>query len=66
MKLQKIPDDDSLVIARSVVKRTKLKIEVEGGKPRDVDVSSLTIAKRAQRGIKVIKRGGPILGLLKE
>ena len=64
--LQKVPKPDCLALFCSVGKKEKLKLAVEKGKPRDVDVASLTIGSRAKRGLKVVKRGAPVLGLVEE
>ena len=60
--LQKVPKPDRLVFVSSVGKKDKLKVAVDKGKPKDVDVGALTIGSRAKRGLKVIKRGAPVLG----
>ncbi len=64
--LQKIPDDDRLVIATSVKKKDKVQVQVAQGSDKEVDVAALNIMGRAKRGIKVIKRGGPVLSLASE
>jgi DNA gyrase subunit A len=58
--LQKLPGNDELKSARSTKKRGVIKVRVHGGKIKEVDISALTIGSRAKRGLKVIKRGGPV------
>ncbi|MCL4146283.1 UNVERIFIED_CONTAM: hypothetical protein GTU68_017526, partial [Idotea baltica] len=62
VQLVKLPNDDSLVAVASCAKKDVVKLEVEGGKPRDVECKALTIGSRAKRGNKVVKRGGPVIG----
>ena len=62
--LQKMPTDDSLVLAASVEKGDVLRIKLHTKKTFDLDISSMTIGTRAKRGLKVIKRGTPVVGLL--
>lgn len=57
--LQKLPDEDRLVAAASVDKKSKISVEMSQGAPREIDVGGLTIMTRARRGDKVVKRGTP-------
>jgi len=64
--LQKMPDDDKLLLATSVAKNDKLNIGLGKGKSRTVSVSEFKKAVRAKRGNKVITRGGPAISAHKE
>ena len=52
-----------LVAIAMVEKKGVVMVEVKQGNPKEVDVSALTIMSRAKRGLKVVKRGLPVLGL---
>lgn len=54
--LQKVSDDDSLVIATGVDKKSTLKIDVGQSAPKEIAVSSLTIGSRAKKGERILKR----------
>lgn len=60
--LQKLPKGDSLVLAKIVDKKDKIEVLTSDGKQKEVDVSSMTITSRAKRGLKVVKRGLPVVG----
>jgi len=62
--LQKVPAQDRLLLVCSVKKQDTIKVSVDKGKPRAIEVKALTISKRAKRGLKVVKRGTPVLGLV--
>ncbi len=62
--LQKMSGGDKQAAAVSVNKKGKVLVTVESGKPKEIDVAALTIASRAKRGLKLIKRGMPVLGVL--
>jgi DNA gyrase subunit A len=64
--LLKLPSDDRLVLACSVGKKSKVRVEVSHGAPKEIDVSGLTFMGRAKRGLKLIKRGFPVLGIAPE
>lgn len=61
--LQKIPKDDALVSFIGVEKRERLWVDVSKGNEKDLDLSSLSIGSRAKRGLKLIKRGLPVVGV---
>ena len=61
--LSRMPDDDRLVLACSVDKKAVVRVQVKQGSPKEISVGALTIMGRAKRGLKVVKRGGPVLGL---
>ena len=63
--LARMPGDDRLVLAASVDRKSKLKVEVRQGGLKEIDVSDLSIMSRAKRGLKLVKRGLPVLGLAK-
>ena len=62
--LQKMPTDDVLVVAASVDKSDKLALQLQGKKTFELAIASMTIGTRAKRGLKVVKRGTPVLGLV--
>lgn len=62
--LQKMSGGDKQAAAVSVNKKGKVLVTVESGKPKEIDIAALTIASRAKRGLKLIKRGMPVLGVL--
>src|SRR5262249_39797591 len=64
--LQRIPEDDRLMVAVGVEKKSKILIDLKKGKPREIDVGSLTIGSRAKRGVKVVQRGAEVAGLNRE
>ena len=61
--LQKLPKNDTLRVVRSVEKGCKIKVKVKGRGLREIDVSGMTINDRARRGLKLVKRGLPVIGL---
>lgn len=61
--LQKVPKDDEMISFCTVNKKDSILVNAEQGKAKELDVSSLTIGTRAKRGIKVIKRGLPVLSI---
>ena len=64
--IQRMPDDDFLIVGASVSKNEKIKLELENDHVREVDVQALSISVRAKRGNKVFKRGGNVLGLVRK
>lgn len=60
--LCKLPKDDHLVLATVVEKKSVVKVEAKGG-VREIDVGALSLMGRAKRGLKVVKRGTPVLGM---
>ncbi len=60
--LAKLPKDDKLVLASSVDKKSVVRVQVKQGAVREVEVGSLSIMGRAKRGLKVVKRGTPVVG----
>ena len=54
--LQKVPDEDKLIVVCCVNKKDKINLELKKG-TAEVDVRALTIGSRAKRGSKVIKKG---------
>ena len=64
--LQKMPDDDQLLLATTVQKNSKINVELAKGKTREISASEFKKAVRAKRGNKVISRGGPAFGARKE
>ncbi len=63
--LQKMTGGDTQAAAVAVAKGGKVLVSVDKGKPKEIDVSSLTIATRAKRRLKLIKRGTPVVGVLR-
>lgn len=61
--LQRLPKDDALVIGVGVEKKSVVKVALDQGKMTEVDVKAMTIETRAKRGLKLIKRGVPVVGL---
>lgn len=61
--LKRVGADDRLVGGASVKKDNKVEIVLERGTTREIDMKSLTIGGRAQKGNKVVERGGPVAGL---
>ncbi len=61
--LQKLPGDDRLALACVVAKDDKVQVEVANGGEREIEIREQTIASRARRGVKVIKRGAPVVGI---
>jgi len=61
--LQRVPDGDALCLARSAGKKSSVAVITADGKARQVDVAAMTIGSRAKRGLKVVKRGGKVIGL---
>lgn len=61
--LQKLPKDDQLALAVAVDKSSKVLVQGKQGAPKELDVSSMQISGRAKRGLKLVKRGGPVQGL---
>ena len=59
--LQKMPDDDALVVATPCEKQDVIRLEVSGGKAKELNVKELTIGTRAKRGLKMVKRGLPVV-----
>ncbi len=64
--IQKLPDDDAMASACSVSGSEKLTLELHGGAVREISLSELTPTGRAKRGLKVIKRGGPVVRVIQE
>jgi DNA gyrase subunit A len=62
--LQRMQEGDELAGGLTVSKSDVLKVALQGGKERDISVSSMTISNRANRGNKVVKRGGLVVGLI--
>lgn len=60
--VQKIPADDALVAVVGIDKKLSIEVEVKTGKPKKIDFATITIGTRAKRGLKLIKRGMPVLG----
>lgn len=58
--LQKLPKDDDLVLVGTFTKKAKVQVRTEQGPPKDIDLGGLTIMNRANRGLKLIKRGIPL------
>ncbi|MCB0360319.1 MAG: hypothetical protein KDD44_11810, partial [Bdellovibrionales bacterium] len=52
---------DRVRVAASVAKKGTFTVQLKGG-PREVEVAGMTITGRAKRGLKVIKRGAPVVG----
>jgi len=61
--LAKLPKDDQLVLAAAVEKNSVVKVEVKQGGVREIELASLSLMGRAKRGLKVVKRGLPVVGL---
>lgn len=61
--LSRMPDDDRVVLACSVDKKAVVRVQVRQGSPKEIEVGALTIMGRAKRGLKVVKRGTPVVGL---
>lgn len=57
VRLQKIPSSDFLVQAICTDKESKVSLRLSDGKSAHIDMSTLTLASRGNRGVKVIKRG---------
>ncbi len=64
--LQKMPDDDSLTVVKSVKKSESLELLLSNDKTKVVEVKEFKNSVRAKRGNKVIKRGLPVIGLVVE
>ena len=62
--LQKMTGGDSLTALASVSRKDKIKVAVAKGKPRDILVSEVKQNSRAKRGLKMVKRGTPVLGII--
>ena len=58
--LQKLPKDDELILAGTFRKKSKVQVQTDQGAPKEVDLGGLTIMNRANRGLKLIKRGTPL------
>lgn len=59
--LQKLPKGDKVRAAFSLKKKSKVRVQAEKA-IKEVDVSSMTITGRAKRGLKLVKRGLPVVG----
>ena len=57
--LQKMSGGDELVLAGCFAKQAKVQVRVDAGGTREIELKGLTIAKRSNRGDKVVKRGRP-------
>ncbi|MCB0323345.1 MAG: DNA topoisomerase IV subunit A [Bdellovibrionales bacterium] len=64
--LQKMSGEDTLAGAISIGKKGKVTVALSKGNPKEIDVGSMTIGSRAKRGLKLIKRGGPVVGVIPE
>ena len=51
-----------MVSVIAIDKKLSVEVTVKSGKPKKIDFSSITIGSRAKRGLKLIKRGMPVLG----
>ncbi|MCB0346450.1 MAG: DNA topoisomerase IV subunit A [Bdellovibrionales bacterium] len=59
--LQKLPKGDRVRAGFSIEKKSKVRVQAEKA-IKEVDVSSMTITGRAKRGLKLVKRGLPVVG----
>jgi len=60
--LSRLPTEDRLVVAACVDKKSTVHVQVKQGSTKEIEVSALPMMGRAKRGLKVIKRGGPVVG----
>ena len=60
--LQKMPDNDSLVLVKSVTKKESVELLLAKDKTKKIAVSEFKSSLRAKRGNKVVKRGMPVVG----
>ncbi|MCB0361046.1 MAG: hypothetical protein KDD44_15460, partial [Bdellovibrionales bacterium] len=58
--VQKMPKDDTVLFGISAGKQLRCMVELDKGKQRELDFSDLALTPRARRGLKVVKRGGPV------
>ena len=59
--LQKMTGGDALAGCANVLKNSTVFVETGEGKPKEIEVKALTITDRAKRGLKVVKRGLPVI-----
>ena len=62
--LQKMPDDDNLLVVKSVRKGDSIEVILASGKTKVYPVKDFESSVRARRGGKVVKRGGPLSGIV--
>ncbi len=60
--LQKMPDNDNLVLVKSVTKKESVELLLAKDKTKKIAVSEFKSSLRAKRGNKVVKRGMPVIG----
>lgn len=61
--LQRPGKGDRVVLGLCVDKSSKVSVKVASGAEREIVVKELSVAARAQKGNKVVKRGAPVVGL---
>ena len=61
--LQRVPDEDRLVVACCLNKKDKVTLELKKG-TIDVQASALTIGVRAKRGERLVKKGNQVVGII--
>lgn len=64
--LQKLPRGDKLVVLKPANKNDKILVEVAKGNPKELLVSEMEIMERARRGLKLVSRNLPVMGLVSE
>lgn len=65
VRLQKLPKDDFLCCVASVEKGKNIVVEVQNSQQREIVTKELELSSRAKRGNKIVKRGGPVVRLIR-
>ncbi len=66
VKLQKLPGNDELVVVQSVAREQLVYVLGKNEARREVRAAELEPTKRALRGLKLVKRGLPVVGRTRE
>lgn len=61
--LQRLPTEDALVAVASGERKGIVKLQLTNKNDLELQFSSLTITTRAKRGLKVVKKGLPVVGV---